>query len=228
MAVTTVLLDAGGVILDETAHEAKHAEIVAALIAELKPGYTTADYWRDAEEAVHSFCPEVYQYVLWKHFQPDRERFRQARLQHRETWRKQRPPLIMMAGLAAEIVVLVERYDLGLAGQYGADILGLLEQENVLRCFKHRVTQDDFTITKPDPRYYEQICLKIGVEPSSCLMIGDRIDKDIIPARQLGMKTIRIRGGLHKDQTPRIPFEIPDITMESVVGLAEAVFQLGG
>jgi ribonucleotide monophosphatase NagD (HAD superfamily) len=45
-------------------------------------------------------------------------------------------------------------------------------------------------------------------------MIGDRIDKDIIPAKAIGMKTIRIRTGIHKNQEPRIPEEIPDITIE--------------
>lgn len=226
MAITTVLLDAGGVILDESAHEIKHAEIVTGLIAGYYPDYSVNDYWHDAEEAVQSFCPEVYQYILWKHLQPDREHFEEARRRHLEQWRGQRPPLVMMAGLAAEITEIVRTLDIGLAGQYGADILGLLEREGVLDCFKYRVTQDDFAITKPDPRYYEQICKQIGVEPSSCIMVGDRIDKDIIPARQLGMKTIRIRGGLHKDQIPRIPFEIPDVTLDSVAGLADAVDEL--
>ncbi len=59
-------------------------------------------------------------------------------------------------------------------------------------------------------------------------MVGDRIDKDIIPAKLLGMKTILIRVGLHRNQQPRIPFEVPDAELNSVAGLAETVSGLAG
>ena len=88
------------------------------------------------------------------------------------------------------------------------------------------MTQDDFSVTKPDPRYYEQIVKAFGVDPQLCIMVGDRIDNDIIPAKQLGMRTILIRVGLHKNQQPRNPFEIPDLELDGVVGLAAAVQKL--
>ena len=47
-------------------------------------------------------------------------------------------------------------------------------------------------------------------------MVGDRIDKDIIPAKLVGMKTIRIRTGIHKNQEARTPEEIPDITVNEL------------
>jgi ribonucleotide monophosphatase NagD (HAD superfamily) len=47
-------------------------------------------------------------------------------------------------------------------------------------------------------------------------MVGDRIDKDIIPAKMVGMKTIRVKTGIHKNQKPRIPEEIPDLTVNEI------------
>jgi putative hydrolase of the HAD superfamily len=47
-------------------------------------------------------------------------------------------------------------------------------------------------------------------------MIGDRIDKDIIPAKIVSMKTIRVRTGIHKNQEPRTPDEIPDLTVNKI------------
>jgi len=47
-------------------------------------------------------------------------------------------------------------------------------------------------------------------------MVGDRIDKDIIPAKMVGMKTIRIKIGIYKNQEPRIPEEIPDLTVNKI------------
>jgi ribonucleotide monophosphatase NagD (HAD superfamily) len=54
-------------------------------------------------------------------------------------------------------------------------------------------------------------------------MVGDRIDKDVIPARLVGMRTVRIRLGLHREQRARSPEEVPDAELPSVVGLAETI-----
>ena len=41
-------------------------------------------------------------------------------------------------------------------------------------------------------------------------MIGDRIDNDIAPAKQLGMKVVLFRTGRHIAQQPRSHHEMPD------------------
>jgi putative hydrolase of the HAD superfamily len=81
-------------------------------------------------------------------------------------------------------------------------------------------------VTKPDVRFYEQLTSRCDVDPQECIMVGDRIDKDIIPAKVTGMKTIRVRVGIHSDQEPRVPSECPDRTLSSVAGLAYAVLSL--
>ena len=48
----------------------------------------------------------------------------------------------------------------------------------------------DVGVRKPDIRIFEYACNKMAVEPKNCLMIGDRIDKDVMGAKQIGMKTI--------------------------------------
>ncbi|MBS0527400.1 MAG: HAD hydrolase-like protein, partial [Proteobacteria bacterium] len=40
----------------------------------------------------------------------------------------------------------------------------------------------------------------LGVAPAECIMVGDRIDNDIAPAKALGMATIRFRTGRHRRQ----------------------------
>ena len=113
-----------------------------------------------------------------------------------------------------------------IAGQYGREILTLLERNNLIGYFTHNITQNDFPLTKPDTRYYEAIVRKIGVDPEACVMVGDRIDKDVIPARLLGMRPILVRTGIHRNQIPRTPFEIPDADLDSIDGLAEAIRSL--
>ena len=47
---------------------------------------------------------------------------------------------------------------------------------------------------KPDPTLYLDIACLLGVEPAACLSIGDRLDIDIVPAQQAGMRGVLIGG----------------------------------
>ena len=89
--------------------------------------------------------------------------------------------------------------------------------------FRFPFIQDDFPLTKPDPRYYEQVAETCGAAPGECIMVGDRVDNDIVPPKILGMKTVLVRTGLHRGQQPRMPSERPDVEIGSVVGLGAAV-----
>jgi putative hydrolase of the HAD superfamily len=225
--ITTVLLDAGGVILDETAHERVRIAIVTRLLAGVVPGYCESMLHDDLEEAIRVFCPRILGYVLWKRVSPDRELFTQLYDNFRVEWATRRPPLDLMPGFGDEIAGISERFEIGIAGQYGRDLLELLRRENLLDHFTYRFTQDDFDITKPDPRYLERIAGACGVKPTECIMVGDRIDNDIIPAKTIGMKTVLVRWGLHRRQIPRTPWEIPDEEITGIAGLADAVTRLG-
>lgn len=219
--LTTILLDAGGVLLDETEHEEAWARAISDAL-----GMPVASYWTDVDEAVACFVPRVYRYVLWKHTRPDRARFERLWTDCLAAQQEIRPPLAVMPGIGDEIRALRGRLRIGIAGQYGARLLDGLEDAGLAELLDWRFTQDDFDRTKPDPRYFVDIANACGVSPSECIEVGDRIDKDVIPARQAGMKTIRIRTGVHRRQEPRLPEEIPDVELPSVEGLAAAALDL--
>jgi putative hydrolase of the HAD superfamily len=226
MKITTILLDAGGVILDESEHEQVRAELAAEILSPVIPGYSIEEYYSEVEEAVRCFCPSVYQFVFWKALNRDMTLFDKLYAAFLGEWRNRKPQLKLNPNLENELKAVCAEFDVGIAGQYGRELLDLLEQNSLLDCFTHRLTQDDFSTTKPDIRFYDQMLKASGVEPQQCIMVGDRIDKDVIPAKLLGMKTILIRVGLHRNQQPRIPFELPDAELESLVGLAETISKI--
>jgi putative hydrolase of the HAD superfamily len=226
MKITTVLLDAGGVILDESEHEQVRAELAVEILSSVVPGYCIDDYSSDVDDAVKCFCPSVYQYVFWNALNRDMPLFDKLYATYLSEWKKRKPLLKLTPGFESELRAISGDFNVGIAGQYGKELLDLLEQRSLLNCFTHRSTQDDFSTTKPDIRFYDQILKASGVEPQQCIMVGDRIDKDVIPAKLLGMKTILVRVGLHQNQQPRIPFELPDAELESIFGLAQTVLKV--
>lgn len=226
MSISTVFLDAGGVILDESEHEREIAQVATDILSGIVPGYTVDTYWRDVGEASRLYAPRIYQYVFWKYLKRRPESFGRTYEMFLETWKEHRPPLRLTEGIAEEVRGLSLDFSLGILGQYGQEVVDLLAEHSLLDCFKYTYTQDDFRLTKPDPRYYLEVTEACGVKPEECIMVGDRLDKDVVPARQVGMKTIRIRVGIFKDQEPRIPFEAPDVELPGVAGLAQAARRL--
>lgn len=60
--------------------------------------------------------------------------------------------------------------------------------------FKAVVGLDDTMRSKPDPAPYARAALLLGLEPASCVSIGDRYDVDLAPALSLGMGAILVDG----------------------------------
>ena len=52
--------------------------------------------------------------------------------------------------------------------------------------------------------------------PENAVMVGDRLDNDIRPAKRLGMRTVRIRKGIAGYAGPAGPEEVPDYSVDSL------------
>ena len=55
-----------------------------------------------------------------------------------------------------------------------------------------------------------------GCAASKAVMIGDRLDNDIRPARLLGWRTVRVLQGPGRFQSPRDSWDEPDLTVANV------------
>ena len=60
-------------------------------------------------------------------------------------------------------------------------------------------------MSKPSPAIYGYAARRLRAEPEELVMIGDRLDNDILPAQSLGMTTIWIRRWPVDEAIP-IPF----------------------
>ncbi len=124
--------------------------------------------------------------------------------------------------------LLVEkRYKLGLIANYGKEMVDFLKKHNLWVLFDFKGISEILGLRKPDIKFFK-LALKRRCKPSEAVMVGDRIDNDIIPAKKLGMKTIRVRkGGFeHWHQKPQNKDEKADITIGSVDQLIEAINSL--
>ena len=55
--------------------------------------------------------------------------------------------------------------------------------------FEIITTYDNSRFCKPNPEYYRDLLDKLGLEPENCLMVGNDVDEDMLPAKKAGMQT---------------------------------------
>jgi putative hydrolase of the HAD superfamily len=75
-----------------------------------------------------------------------------------------------------------------------------LEQLDVKDFFQVRLYSYQFEFRKPDPRIFQEGARQIGLDCANIMYVGDRIDKDMLPALKLGMipALIRARANIGK------------------------------
>ena len=76
-------------------------------------------------------------------------------------------------------------------------------------------------VDKPDPALFRRALERAGCAPGDAVMIGDRTDNDVAPAKSLGMQTVLIRQGYGGHDIIHHEGEIPDVTVDSLPELLE-------
>ena len=77
----------------------------------------------------------------------------------------------------------------------------------------------DEGVAKPDKRLFQIALEKADCASEQAVMIGDRIDNDIVPAKESGMKTIWIKKGPGRYWKISCEKETPDYEVSSLSDL---------
>jgi putative hydrolase of the HAD superfamily len=117
---------------------------------------------------------------------------------------------------------------LGIVANQPASLADRLRRVGIEQYFGHVAASGLVGVRKPDTAIFLAAAEALGVHPARCIMVGDRIDNDIAPAKALGMAAIRFRSGRHARQQPRGPSEVPDADVVDVLELERAIQMLIG
>jgi putative hydrolase of the HAD superfamily len=102
-------------------------------------------------------------------------------------------------------------------------VIEALDKHGIGHVFAHREVSGHHGFHKPDVRLFLRACDDLGVTPEECVMVGDRVDNDVVPAKLLGMRAVLFRTGRHIRQQPRTPQEAPDAEVWNVEELTAAL-----
>ncbi len=213
--ITTVLFDVGWPIIDETeAHEGWYQFIIDAVKNKTGKTISKDDVLRAQDEGITCYSPSLFSYVIWQFVQPDETAFAEIRKGFEEYYKS--CPYHIQDGVLDVLEKLSGRFKLGIAANQPTDVYEFLEQQGVLRYFNSAMVSEEIGFSKPDIRMFAKVLDNLGSRSDEAIMVGDRPDNDIIPAKLLGMKTVWLRIGPHKDQKLRFPAEKPDYVIDRI------------
>lgn len=86
------------------------------------------------------------------------------------------------------------RFPMVLVSNFYGNIQTVLQEFGFDGLFSHIIESAVVGVRKPDPKIFQLGVEALGMEPHTVTVVGDSIDKDIIPAHKAGCRTVWIRG----------------------------------
>ena len=170
-------------------------------------GLTAADIYAEIEAASRAFLPQ-YRTVVKKYGFKDAAPYRHEL----ET---------VYPDAERVLAALSERYHIGVIANQTDGLRGRLEEFGILGYFDTVISSWDYGVMKPDARLFRAALAEAGCEPCDAVMIGDRLDNDIFPAKSLGMGTVWIKQGFGAIGVPPNDDYVPDAEVSALSELLE-------
>lgn len=114
---------------------------------------------------------------------------------------------------------LSKKYKLGIIANQSLGTKERLDNWGIVKYFNVIVASAEEGCEKPNLKIFETALEKANCKPEEAVMIGDRLDNDIVPAKKIGMKTIWVKQGFAKYQYVKNTDDQPDYIIETISDL---------
>ena len=221
-AIDFVFLDIGGVLYDDRVY----AEALRRALREAGGGFTDEEY--DAEYAACRAAQDgSFRRRLATRFlgsDPDLEGL------ERLAWRYwSYPPGVLYGDVVPALEGLRDQgYRLGVIANQPTQVRTALERDGLVPYFEVWGVSEDLGLQKPDPALFVHALRTAGVDPGRAVMVGDRLDYDVRPAKASGMRTVWLLRGEAPDEPTPDQLAEPDAAVPDLIGLVAVVGRLAG
>jgi len=119
------------------------------------------------------------------------------------------------------LTILKSKFKIGIIANQPPALAERIKVHGLSECVDAVFGSDDVGLEKPGTEIYAYALSSVGCKAEEAVMIGDRLDNDIIPAKKIGMKTIRILQGYFSSVTVLSDEETPDYTITSLMEILD-------
>ena len=112
---------------------------------------------------------------------------------------------------------LSKKYKIGIIANQIPGTAARLEKHGILKFIDLVIASAEEGLEKPDRRIFELALSRANCKPENAVMIGDRVDNDIVPAKKMGMKTVRVKQAMWKywevsNEDEQADYEVNDLS----------------
>ncbi len=113
------------------------------------------------------------------------------------------PPTALYPDVVPCLEALAGRFRLGVIANQPSSVRQAMARDGLTRFFEVWGVSDDLGLQKPDPKLFSLVLHTAGVSPAATVMLGDRLDYDVRPAKAAGMHAVWVlRGEAPDEPTP--------------------------
>lgn len=116
---------------------------------------------------------------------------------------------------------LSQKYKIGIIANQDFGTEQRLTDFNVHQYINLVIASAEEGVAKPDLRIFQIALARADCKPEEAIMVGDRIDNDIIPANRIGMTTVWIKQGFGSYAEPKTVEEQPDYIVNNLAEITE-------
>ncbi len=247
--IKTIFFDVGSVILNEDWLHFKIFEVLLTLLRKYDAKWTFEALMAEREERILKFGDTHPEYSIAREYLNANDlRTFQYYIRYLGVT-KRHFYLKPMPGIVYVIHNLSSYYQLGIIANQPAFITRYLKTQGILNYFSVWAMSEELNLHKPDPAIFQWALKHMRTRPEEAVMIGDRIDHDILPAKTLGMKavlarfTLKAKGIMPQHirermyfqslervpnwrQEPQKPEEVPDAVVKAPTHILPTIKQL--
>ncbi|HEL9629558.1 TPA: HAD family hydrolase [Streptococcus suis] len=180
-----IFFDLGSTLLDEEAAYGYYIDKCVKKLESLDIEVSSDSYKKKMAEYAHQSLDPIR--ATWHYFAPT---------EPRPLWTNERIKLYSEAREVLE--ALSKHYRLGIVANQSSSVRVLLKEWGIESYFQLLILSEEVGLSKPDATIFTLALQKANIPADRVVYVGDRYDNDILPAKSLGMWTVRILTGFGK------------------------------
>lgn len=219
-AIDHVFLDIGGVLYDDRVY----AEAWRRALREAGGTFTDAAF-EDEYAACRAAQDRSFRVQLATVFLGPDADVRALEVRAARYW--QYPPSALHTDVVPTLTYLRDAgYRLGVIANQPSQVRAAMERDGLVPFFEVWGVSDDLGLHKPDPALFRRTLELAGVDGTRTVMVGDRLDYDMRPARAAGMHTVWLLRGEAPDDPMPAQLAEPDVVIEGLEQLPGVLDEL--
>lgn len=218
--IDLILFDIGGTIYDDNAF----AEALLRATQELsEDDVDEREFW-DIYDRQRQSPEGGLRATVARHFLKDSDKDRLSELAS-EYW--EYPEDCLYPDVKPTLEALSEHYKLGIVANSREKVLEAMKRDGIENLFTVFALSDVAGVEKPDPKIFRYALEEAGVQPGNAIHVGNRIDADVRPAQNAGMRTVWMLRGEAPPAPSADQLDVPDAVITSLMGLPPVLNRLG-